>query len=275
MAIIQTSIQQIEELLWNLGIRPNDTVMVHSSLFSLGKIENGLDGFHAALRKSVGECGNIIVPTYTWSFRRRQIYDVRNSMVPKEIGAYSEYLRKLPEAFRSLDPLFSMAAIGPHAQELMNRPSKACFGPGTTYEKLFALNMRILAIGITYSTGISPFMHLERLANVDYRRELRFDGKSIDYSGQTYDDWAIHFARNEKDYPNARTFRETVGRQMETKGISIGLKFGYGRHVALSAKPFEEYVLSILHSNPMAMLVKDSHEYDQKYKSFFNNENYE
>ncbi|MFA5849818.1 MAG: AAC(3) family N-acetyltransferase [Bacteroidales bacterium] len=271
MSIIQTSIQQFEELLWNLGVRPNETLMVHSSLFSLGIFENGVEGFHKALTNSVGEFGNIVVPTFTWSFRKGQIFDVLNSAVPKEIGTYPEYFRKLPGAVRSLDPLFSMAAIGPNADELMQRSSKFCFGRGSIYEKLFAINMRILAIGITYSTGVSPFMHLERLAGVDYRKEQRFDGITIDYQSNRYDDWAIHFARNQNKYPEVRTFRESIGREMEKIGISKSQTYGYGRHFAIEAKLFEEYILSVLKSNPFAMLVKDSNEYNRLYNIYFNN----
>ena len=231
--------------------------MVHSSILSLGKIEDGLSGLYKAFRNQIGQEGTLIVPTFTYSFRRNEIFDVRNTPAGVEIGSFAEYVRKLPGAIRSTDPLFSMAAIGPKAKELMNRTSHNCFGEGSIYEKLFDINTLFIALGITYSTGITAFLHLELLAGVDYRKKMRFDGQSIGYDGKIYDDWAIHFARDEKKYPKAYTNRDPLGKRMEEKGISKAIDFGSGHHIALHAQPFKKYVLSELEKDPHTMLVNN------------------
>lgn len=229
--------------------------MVHSSIFTLGKIENGLSGLYQAFRKILGEKGTLMVPTFTYSFRRNQIFDVRNTPTGAEIGSFAEYIRKLPGAIRSTDPLFSMAAIGPQAEDLMERTSHRCFGKDSIYEKIFSANALFVALGITYSTGITAFLHLENLAGIDYRREMRFDGQSIGYDGKIYDDWAIHFARDEEKYPSAYTNRDPLGYQMEELGISKAVDFGSGHHIALRAQSFKECVLSKLAKDPHLMLV--------------------
>ena len=250
----RTSIKDIEKLLRGLGLQKNDRVMVHSSLFSLGIIENGIDGFHQALLNVIGDEGTIIVPAFTHSYRQGKIFDLLQTPSEKSLGMYSEYIRKKSSSVRSADPLFSMAASGPDAHELMIRTSINCFGTGSVYERLFEANVRYLAIGITYSTGLSAFMHLEKLANVPYRKDLFLTGRSINAEGQEYDDSAIHFARDENEfYQTGRTNREPMGVMLEDAKVSLAANFKNGRHFALLSKPFEQFVLSKLENDPMMM----------------------
>jgi aminoglycoside 3-N-acetyltransferase len=251
----KTSISELSDLFAALGVGDGDVVMLHSTVFTLGLIEDGLLGLYEALQNRLGVSGTLIVPTFTYSFRRQQIFDVRNTPVGAEIGAFAEFVRKLPGVIRSADPLFSMSAVGPQAEKLMTRTSHECFGQGSIYEKLFDVNALFIALGITYSTGITAFMHLECLANVDYRCKMRFDGMSIGYDGIEYPDWALHFARNEARYPFSCTNRDPLGYRMEQVGISKAMDFGSGHHMALRAQPFQDYVLSELARNPHSMLI--------------------
>ena len=257
MGIQKTSLHELKSLLSSLGVGEGKTIMVQSAVFTLGVIETGLTGLYRVFRELLGESGTLIVPTFTYSFRRNEIYDVRFSKSPKEIGAFSEYVRTLPNAVRSVDPLFSMAGVGPDAVKLLDRTSHNCFGMGSIYDNLFAANTLFVGLGVTYSTGLPCFMHLERLAKVDYRCEMRVEGRSIGYDGNVYDDWAIHFARDEARYPLRHTNREPLGSQLEELNISTAVDFGSGHHMAFKAEPFAEFVLSQLAQNPHVMLAED------------------
>ncbi len=258
MGLRKTSIQELQAILVRLGVEPGDVVMVHSAVFTLGIVEDGLAGVYKAFRNVLGRDGTLVVPTFSYSFRRGEVYDVRNTPCPKVLGAFSEYVRSAEGAVRSADPLFSMAAIGPQAKELMRRPSNRCFGQGSVYETLFARNMLILAIGITYDTGISAFMHLERLANVEYRRDLVLHGMTVGLDGIPYADTAVHFERNVEKFPGGRRNRIPFGLEMERQGISKAIDYGSGRHIAIRAKPFEAFTLKRLHSDPWAMFNKNA-----------------
>ena len=50
MPVRDTSIREISELLAHLGLGRGQTVMIHSALFTLGRIEGGLQGFYEAVR---------------------------------------------------------------------------------------------------------------------------------------------------------------------------------------------------------------------------------
>ena len=248
----KTSIDEIVFLLNSLGIKKNDTVFVHSSLFTLGIIEKREEGLYQALLKVIGCQGNIIVPTFTYSFRKNEKFNIVHSPSDNNIGVFSEYLRNKKKAIRSSDPLFSMSSIGPDSKILMKRTSYSCFGKESIYEKLFNLNIKFLCLGITYSTGLTAFMHIEKKGNVPYRYDLKLNGKSINSKNIEYNDYAIHYARDEQNYfANGYTCREKIGQQLEENKISKSINFRYGKHFVLNAKYFEEFVLEKLNKNPL------------------------
>ncbi|RTY33468.1 AAC(3) family N-acetyltransferase [Chlorobium phaeovibrioides] len=260
--MIKTSRAQLVELFTALGLCKGETVMIHSALFSLGLIEGDVNGFYEELRHVIGEEGTLIVPTFTYSFRRNELFDQKNTPSAKNIGLFSEFIRTHSDAVRSADPLFSMAAIGPEAPGLMERDSQFCFGDGSVYHKLFEKNIRFLAIGITYSSGLTGFMHLEKLAQVPYREDLPLSGITRNIVGDEYYDTAIHFTRLENVYGATITDREAMGLLLEQEGASTSLAYGYGRHLSLSGHHWRDVVLSELAKNPLIML--DHSQYTDK-----------
>jgi len=258
MPILRTSVSDLKKLLVKLGVEENGLVMVHSSLLSFGILEGGVSGLYQAFQEIMGPGGTLVVPTFTYSFRRGEVFDIRSTPAPKVLGVFSEYVRSRPEAVRSADPLFSMAAVGPLAHTLMRRESIRCFGAGSIYERLFAADMLILALDISYDTGISAFMHLESVAGVDYRCDLLLQGVSVGLDGVPYPDSAIHYERNVSKYPQGRRNRIPFGLQMEKDGVARAVEFGAGRHVSLRAKTFEDYTLERLKADPHAMFVEEA-----------------
>lgn len=260
--MIRTTKQDLINLFRALEINSGDTVVAHTALFSLGLIEDGVGGFYNSLRNVIGDNGTLIVPTFTYSFRRNEIFDIKNSASAKNIGVFSEYVRNRSTSVRSSDPIFSFSAIGPRATELMNRTSPVCFGNKSIYESLFDANSKFLAIGINYSSGLSGFMHLEKLANVPYRKDKEFLGISRNTYGHEFNDSAVHFVRNEETYGKVITDREPMGLILEEEGASIAINYGYGRHLCLKGHQWNDIVLRKLKENPFYML--DANQYCDK-----------
>ena len=77
--MIRTTKQDLINLFRALEINSGDTVVAHTALFSLGLIEDGVGGFYNSLRNVIGDNGTLIVPTFTYSFRRNEIFDIKNS----------------------------------------------------------------------------------------------------------------------------------------------------------------------------------------------------
>ena len=87
-----------------IGVKEGDSVLVHSSFKSMGHIAGGIATLVAAFREVLGESGTLIVPTLTYSYVsvENPVFDYVNT--PSCVGAFSEYVRKLPDAIRSVHP---------------------------------------------------------------------------------------------------------------------------------------------------------------------------
>src|SRR5277367_29706 len=121
-----------------IGIGPGDVVYAVVNLEALGKMKGcsgGEEQFQCvlgALQEVVGASGTVLVPTYTFSFCRGEIFDVQSS--PSIKGPWSpsteflEYFRLLPGVIRSADPIHSVAGAGPRAAEILSDVPPSCFG---------------------------------------------------------------------------------------------------------------------------------------------------
>ena len=254
--MLNLDFKEIQSFFEKLEIEAGDSVMIHSAIYTLGRIDGGVNTLLEVILDILGGSGNLIVPTFTYSFRRNEIFDYWNTPSAKEIGILSELVRSRETSVRSLDPLFSVAAIGPDASDLMQRENKNSFGEGSIYEKIFERNTKIVSIGVPYSSGITAFMHIERLANVPYRQEELFSGYSIDNTGNKYADECLHFSRNESDYPELLMNREGIGKKLEEEGASLSTKLGYGKHFSITSSLFKDIVLRELSLNSHVMVEK-------------------
>ena len=253
--MFKTSEKKIEELLREVGLKQNQNVMVHSSLFVFGEMQNGIESFHRTLIKILGNSSNILVPTFTYSFRRNEIFNLKKTPCDKNIGIYSEYIRKKKNSFRSLDPLFSITGIGPDVKKILKMKSKSSFGKNSIYDNIFEANVKILSIGVPYTHGISAFMHLEKLANVNYRITRKFDGYIIN-SKKKYKDHIYHFARKEKIFRKFKMNREKIGIMLEKNKISKKITYHGKKIFLIDTLKFKNYVVSKLKENPFLMLEK-------------------
>lgn len=103
----QSLIRQLEEA----GIDPLGTVLMHSSMKSIGQVEGGADTVLDALAEYMKE-GLLVLPTHTWSYINAENprYYVESS--PSCIGILPELFRKRPGVIRSWHPTHSVAALG-------------------------------------------------------------------------------------------------------------------------------------------------------------------
>lgn len=163
--------QEIAAGLRALGVTPGRVILVHSSLRSFGHVAGGADAVIAALLDAVGPCGTVLVPTLTG---RREDgpacppqFDVRHT--PCWTGLIPETFRRRPAARRSLHPTHSVAAIGPHADDLLRDHLAAptpC-GPGSPYLRLADRDGLVVFLGVTLAC--CTLLHgVEELAGCPY-----------------------------------------------------------------------------------------------------------
>lgn len=173
------SYEQLVNALKQLGLKAGDTVFTHSNIGVLGFPENGstgadcfktvFDAFFDVLKPE----GTLIVPTFTYSYGRGEVFDPGSTV--SQMGIFAETIRKMPDAVRSEDPMFSVAAIGAKATYLTQDISNVCFGEDSFWDRFYHLGGKICNVGVF--GGASTFFHyVERKLNVPYRYDKLFSG---------------------------------------------------------------------------------------------------
>lgn len=191
--------QDVANALKKIGIKKGDVLMVHADLARFGKLGEITDKkefanvFINAFLKVIGENGTLIVPTFTYSFCNSEVYDKENT--PSKVGLFTEELRKRKDAFRSLHPIFSVAAIGKRAKELTSNLSKNSFGKGSIYDKFSKIkNSKYVIFGVDYFS-CTQVHYIEEKFKVPYRYVKKFKGKIKD-NNKTYNDEYEYYARH-------------------------------------------------------------------------------
>lgn len=141
--------EQLHRFLKGAGIKPTDTLLVHTSMRALGPVEGGcdglIDGFCSYLNR-----GLFLVPTHTWANvnRNQPIYDVKTT-VPC-IGALPTVAAFRKDGVRSLHPTHSVAAFGERARDYI-RGEEASATPcpkGGAWARLYDEDATILLLGV-------------------------------------------------------------------------------------------------------------------------------
>ena len=188
--------------LQNLGLKKGDSVVVHSSLKSMGYVEGGADTVIDALIEVVGSEGNVLFPALSWTPCTTTLkFDINET--PSCIGYISNVFRKREGVLRSFHPTHSVCAYGKNALELTkdHRLDDTPVGPNSPYRKLIGLNGKILFLGC----GPRPntFMHgVEEVGNAPYCLGEAKTYEMIDYDGKVVykDIIGHHFHRPEGNF---------------------------------------------------------------------------
>ena len=167
-----------------MGLTGNETILIHSSMKSIGPVEGGADTVLDAWMEFFAE-GLLLLPTHTWRFinEENRVFDVRRS--PCCVGILPELFRQRPGVVRSLHPTHSMAAYGKGAAAYLEGELDAntpCT-PGGCYDRLRAAHGKVLLLGVTHARN--TFIHsVEEVLNVPNRLtdkplQLTVDRKSV------------------------------------------------------------------------------------------------
>lgn len=147
----------------NIGIKPTDTLLIHSSMKAIGNVENGGDTVIDAFMEYMQD-GLLIFPTHTWA----QINNSYNVFYPETepscVGILSNLFMKRPNVIRSLHPTHSVAAYGADALEYVKGEENCetpCAREGC-WGKLYDRGAKILFLGCdlksnTYLHGVEEW----------------------------------------------------------------------------------------------------------------------
>lgn len=203
-----------------LGVGPGKLIYVASDLTRLMRYakpgrEAVLDAHLTAFRELLGPGGTIFVPTATANLCNTTVVFDPAATPSQDMGVFSEYVRTRKCAVRSIHPFWSVAGIGPHAQEILGSVPRHAYGYGSVWQKFVDLDILGINIGKSPHFSISVIHYIETVIGVPYRYTKEFihpvlrDGKVSRepfYLSVVYRDCDILRNKNVKIFENFKKF---------------------------------------------------------------------
>ena len=117
---------------------------------------------------------NLIVPTFTYSFPNNEDYDVQNSRT--SMGAFNEFVRKMPDRYRTDDPLLSVS-VPLSLKSMFGHVSNHSLGEGSALDMLHHMeNVKFLFFGAEMADCFTYVHYVEKMMKVPYRFDMDFEG---------------------------------------------------------------------------------------------------
>jgi aminoglycoside 3-N-acetyltransferase len=168
--------------LLQVGIKKGDSILLHSSLKSIGYVEKGPQTVINAILDVITTKGTLAVPAYN-QIRGGMYKTCVEYNTPFDPRTSTTYLGAIPETFlgfpgitRSVHPTHSIAAIGKYADFITeaHHYAKLTFGKDSPWDRLMRIDGKLLMIGITL--GPNTFSHtIEDILLDEYPLPVRME----------------------------------------------------------------------------------------------------
>jgi aminoglycoside 3-N-acetyltransferase len=227
-----------------MGIEEGDTLLVHSSLSSLGWVCGGEETVVLALQDVLGENGTLVMPAHTanntepsnWQYPPvpKEWWPIIRSSMPafNPVTTPTAYMGRIPECFRmfpgvirSNHPIGSFAAWGKHAAAIVaDHPLEPMFGDQSPIGRLYNRNAKVLLLGVSYDRCTS--LHLAEYRSRCTKKMIQ-EGTAMMVNGvRAWVDFAI-VALETDDF-------EQIGAAFEERG-----QVGVGKVAKAPARVFQ------------------------------------
>jgi aminoglycoside 3-N-acetyltransferase len=246
------TVEMLVDDLVALGVEPGMTLIVHSSLSSLGWVCGGPQAVIVALETVLGPGGTLVVPTHTagnsdpaqwvappvpeawWGVIRSSMpaYDPHLTST-RGMGAIPDTLLRHRAVHRSAHPTVSFAAVGHHAEEITaGHRLDEQLGITSPVGRLYDLGGSVLLLGVGHDNNTS--LHLaEYLASWPSKR-TREEATAMVVDGErrwvTFTDLAI----DEGDFP-------AVGAAFEATGLIRRRRVGHATGALMPQRPLVDF----------------------------------
>lgn len=186
------TIEDIRSDLRQLGVRPGMTLLVHSSLKSVGGwVVGGAEAVILALEDVLGEEGTLVMPAHSADLTDPSTWGnppadpkwwqlIRDAMPPFDtdftitsyVGIIPETFRRQSGVLRSNHPHVSFAARGRYAEFITSEhPLSYSLGDASPLAKLYELGAYVLLLGSGYANNTS-FHLAEYRADWEGKKEV-------------------------------------------------------------------------------------------------------
>ena len=177
----KTNLNDISQALTLVRLDDEPTVFIHSSLFSLGRLDFSVEDLVDLLIHWVGPHGTLVMPSFSYHNDKSQPW--RALSTPGKTGILTECFRVRAGVLRSAHPIHSICAYGKKANFLTKDIETTSFGEKSPFSKLIQMNAVNIALGAQFEGGATFLHYAEELLGVPYRSFLPLGVEVYDMSG--------------------------------------------------------------------------------------------
>ncbi len=230
------------------GIKPHDTLLIHSSMKAIGSVDGGADTVLDAFSEHL-KPGLLVFPTHTWEQINEDYSIFDPATEPSCVGILPELFRKRPGVIRSWHPTHSVGALGEDAaaftageeRSQTPLPRQGCWG------KLYDRNAKILFLGAPLTTN--TILHgVEEWNEVPNRLSEKYQVLTI----RTPEGHLIHqtMRRHSSPVNDISSHYGKIEQPMLKLGIAKKVRIGDADSVLCQGKPMVDMVSAFLERNP-------------------------
>lgn len=195
--------ETLMEHLADLGVKKDETVLIHSSYKSIGEVQGGPETVLDSWMEYFST-GLLSLPTHTWAYINAENPNFYLDESASNVGILTELFRKREGVLRSWHPTHSVAAIGKGAAEFIagNEKVETPCDRHSPWGKLLDLQAKILLVGVdlrrnTFIHGIEEWIDIPGRLTDTYQQLYTNlpDGTKISVPSRRHTpvSWSEHF----------------------------------------------------------------------------------
>ncbi|WP_404338911.1 AAC(3) family N-acetyltransferase [Pseudoalteromonas mariniglutinosa] len=254
--MISLNQEDIINTLRSVGIKANDHLFIHSSLFALGNIQNTkIQDLPLALlecfKTAIGDDGSIFMPAFNYQFPSTRYADLRTQKT--ELGSWPEWFRQQSGVVRSGHPMFSICGLGTDAETICQPEHKEqySFGENSTFQRLIETDCVLVLQGVGLKVA-TVIVQIEAMLGLNYRFNKPFFGELTLPNGSTIQDNFYHFC-----FPINNAYRESytsLEKALLSTGTMQQAQLGRSFIYTVRMKALYTFIKSFIEQDPFALL---------------------
>lgn len=272
--------QQLKDQLESMGLKGDETILIHSSMKAIGAVDGGADTVLDAWMEYFKD-GLLLLPTHTWKTVNADNPVYNPYTTPSCVGLLTNMFMKRDGVIRSLHPTHSMSGYGKNAAEYLageeynNTPCT----PGGCYDRLKEVGGKVLLVGVghernTYIHSVEEVLNVpNRLSDmpmelvIELQEESNNSGKLPPYNRD--EGWKKHtdnklcrkvYVRKHYNAQQPHISEDFVklNQIFLDSGVVKKVKFGDADSLLCDAKGMFNVVRQVIAPDPECIVTKDT-----------------
>jgi aminoglycoside 3-N-acetyltransferase len=272
--------QQLKNQLESMGLKGDETILIHSSMKAIGAVDGGADTVLDVWMEYFKN-GLLLLPTHTWKTVNADNPVYNPYTTPSCVGLLTNMFMKRDGVIRSLHPTHSMSGYGKNAAEYLageeynNTPCT----PGGCYDRLKEVGGKVLLVGVghernTYIHSVEEVLNVpNRLSDmpmelvIELQEESNNSGKLPPYNRD--DGWKKHtdnklcrkvYVRKHYNAQQPHISEDFVklNKIFLDRGVVRKVKFGDADSLLCDAKGMFNIVRQVIAPDPECIVTKDT-----------------